>query len=491
LDNSIQQIKEKTREENKKDFLNLVEKGKGLVNLFHSTLKTALLYEPNNEAFRKQILPLMDSVKNIIEEEGELSLSTKEGYLFLNQARLRFDFENYVATRFIIEFFQKLKLYKLTFETGLKQEELQTLIYILVQIDPNEEEPYESLEKKIFELNLKNLHLEKEKEASTADTEQVSLDQRKMAKKTFFKAISVVRELSQRTHSGKEVNLVKVKRLVQTLVDQILQNEEIFLELSSLKNFDEYTYIHSTNVCIYSLVLGLRVGLSKRELSELGLAALFHDIGKVKLPLELLNKPAEFNESEWMKMRKHPIIGVKNLLASLKLDPFSIRAMLVSFEHHLNLDLSGYPELREKREMNLFSRIVSIADAYDAMTSGRVYVKTPYPPDEALRKMYYSKEKVYDHLLLKFFINMLGVYPVGSLVLLRNGEVGIVIKNNPENLSAPKVKIIADQKGMKETPEIVDLSKIAQVSAEVEESNLIVRCLDPQQYDLDISKYIL
>lgn len=491
MDNSIQQVREKTREENKKDFLNLVEKGKELVNLFHSTLKTALLYEPNNEAFRKQILPLMDSVKNIIEGEGELSLSTKEGYLFLNQARLRFDFENYVATRFIIEFFQKLKLYKLTLETGLGQEELQTLVYILVQIDPNEGEPYEALEKKIFEANLKNLHLEKEKQASAADNEKISLDQRKMAKKTFFKAISVVRELSQRTHSGKEVNLVKVKRLVQSLVDQILQNEEIFLELSSLKNFDEYTYIHSTNVCIYSLVLGLRVGLSKRELSELGLTALFHDIGKVKLPLELLNKPAEFNESEWTKMRKHPIMGVKNLLASLKLDPFSIRAMLVSFEHHLNLNLSGYPQLREKRELNLFSRIVSIADAYDAMTSGRVYAKTPYPPDEALRKMYYSREKIYDPLLLKFFINMLGVYPIGSLVLLRNGEVGIVIKNNPENLSAPKVKLIADQSGMKETSEIVDLSKIAQAPAEVEESNLISRCLDPQQYNLDISKYIL
>lgn len=491
MGNSSQQVKEKTREESKKDFLNLVEKGKELVNLFHSSLKTALLYESNNEAFRKQILPFMDLVKNIIEEEGELSLSTKEGYLFLNQARLRFDFESYVATRFIIEFFQKLKLYKLTFETGFKQKELQTLIYIMVQIDPNEEEPYESLEKKIFEANLKNLHLEKEKEALAVDGDQVSLDQRKVAKKTFFKAISVVRELSQRTHAGKEVNLVKVKRLVQSLVDQILQNEEIFLELSSLKNFDEYTYIHSTNVCIYSLVLGLRVGLSKRELSELGLAALFHDIGKVKLPLELLNKPAEFNESEWMKIRKHPIMGVKNLLASLKLDPFSIRAMLVSFEHHLNLELSGYPELIGQRELNLFSRIVSIADAYDAMTSGRVYAKTPYPPDEALRKMYYSKDKAYDPLLLKFFINMLGVYPVGSLVLLRNGEVGIVIKNNPESLSAPKVKLIADHNGMKETLEIVDLSKIAQDSADVEESNLIVRCLDPQQYDLDISKYIL
>lgn len=491
MDTLIDQAKDQASKESKENSISLLEKGKELLNFFHSTLKIALLYEPNNDAFQKQLSPFLSTVKNIIEKEGELSLSTQEGYLFLNQARLRFDFESYVATRFIIELLQKLKIYKLTLEAGLEQEELQSLVYILVQADPNDKEPYEALEQRIFEKNLEHFRLEKEKESSVIEADQLSPDQKKIAKKTFFKAISVVREMSQKTNTGKEINLVKVKRMVHSLVDQILQNEEIFLELSSLKNYDEYTYVHSANVCIYSLVLGLRLGLNKRELSELGLAALFHDIGKVKLPLELLNKPAEFNESEWMKMRKHPLMGVKNLLGSLKLDPFSIRAMLVSFEHHLNLDLSGYPRLQEKRELNLFSRIVSIADSYDAMTSGRVYAKTPFSPDEALKKMFYVQGKVYDPVLLKFFVNMLGIYPVGSLVLLISGEIGIVIKNNPENLSLPKVKIIADQNGVKDKPEIVDLNKTAQATPNGTESSMIVRCLDPQKYNLDLSRFIL
>lgn len=486
-----EQVKSQGRKENKENFLYLLEKGKELLNLFYSTLKTALLYEPNNDAFQKQIHPLMGLVNKIIEQEGELNLSTQEGYLFLNQARLRFDFESYVATRFILEFFQKLKIYKLTLELGLNQQELQSFIYILVQIDQNEKEPYDSLEKKIFEENLQHLCLEKEKEFSVSEANRISLDQRKIAKKTFFKSVSVIREISQRAQANKEINLVKVKRLVQSLVDQILQNEEIFLELSSLKNYDEYTYLHSTNVCILSLVLGLRMGLSKRELCELGLSALFHDIGKINLPLDLLNKPSEFDESEWVKMKKHPIMGVKNLLTSLKFDPFSIRAMLVSFEHHLNLDLSGYPQLKNKRKLNLFSRMVSIADAYDAMTSGRVYARIPYPPDEALRKMFYAQDKVYDSILLKFFINMLGVYPVGSLVLLNNGELGMVIKNNPENLSFPQIKIIADQNGIKGTPEILDLSKSSQTSAEKGKPKMIISCLDPQKYKLDLSQFIL
>jgi hypothetical protein len=165
--------------------------------------------------------------------------------------------------------------------------------------------------------------------------------------------------------------------------------------------------------------------------------------------------------------------------------------MLVSFEHHLNLDLSGYPQLKEKRDLNLFSRIVSIVDAYDAMTSGRVYVKTPLPPDEALRKMFYAKEKVYDSSLLKLFINLLGVYPVGSLVLLNDGQIGLVIKNNPENPSSPKVRLIADQEGTKEVPEILDLSQDSSSSAEPGASRSILRCIDPQKYNLDLSQFIL
>lgn len=486
-----EQVTSQEKKQNKENYLYLLEKGKGLVNLFYSTLRTAALYEPNNDAFQKQIVPLMLAVKEIIEHEGELTFSSKEGYLFLNQARLRLDFENYVASRFILEFTQKLQIYKLTLESGISQSELQDLICILAHTDPNEREPFEAIEKKIFEQNLGHIRLEKERENPVLGTELISLDQRKTAKKTFFKAISVVREFSQRTQSGKGMNLVKVKRLVQSLVDQILQNEEIFLELSALKNYDEYTYLHSTNVCILSLLLGLRLGLSKRELCELGLAALFHDIGKVKLPLELLNKPSEFDESEWAKMRKHPIMGVKNLLASLKLDPFSIRAMLVSFEHHLNLDLSGYPQLKEKRDLNLFSRIVSIVDAYDAMTSGRVYLKTPFPPDEALRKMFYAQEKVYDPSILKLFINLLGVYPVGSLVLLNDGQIGIVTKNSPDNPSSPTVKMIADQNGTKEVPEILDLSQDSSSSADPGASRSILRCIDPQKYNLDLSQFIL
>jgi HD-GYP domain-containing protein (c-di-GMP phosphodiesterase class II) len=258
--------------------------------------------------------------------------------------------------------------------------------------------------------------------------------------------------------------------------------------LTAIKNFDEYTFAHSVNVCILSVALGARLGLPKKKLSELGYGALFHDVGKVKLPLEIINKPAELTEEEWEKIQKHPVWGVKILLSRRALDRFSLVAMVVAFEHHLKMDLSGYPQLSFKKDLNLYSRIVSIADVYDSMTSGRVYAKTPLTPDEALKQMMNQAGKSFDPVLLKVFINMLGIYPVGSVVLLDTGEVGVVIKSNPDQLSRPEVAIIADKNGKKEKVEMIDLAGLHGKTGEYKRT--ILKTIDPRPYKLDIARYI-
>ena len=234
--------------------------------------------------------------------------------------------------------------------------------------------------------------------------------------------------------------------------------------------------------------MGARLGLSKRKLSELGFAALFHDVGKVRLPLSILNKPEELNEKEWEEVKKHPIFGVKTLLSKRSLDRFSSRAMVVAFEHHLKLDLSGYPRLNFKKDLNLYTRIVTIADVYDSMTSGRVYAKTPLTPDEALRKMLEKEGRTFDAVLLKVFINMLGNYPVGSLVILDTGEVGVVMEANPTELARPEVAIIADKTGKKDKVETVDLAKTDEKTGKYKRT--IWKTFDPRQYKLDIARYI-
>lgn len=466
----------------------LLEKGKELTSQLFASIKTAQLYEQNNEMFIKQSRKLFDLVSELIQKEGEIVLVSKGGYLFLNDLRLKFDLERYAGSKFITEIFERFDLEKISIEEGVISSELDSFVYLFGHLNPDEEEIFDLFEKKIHQQGISHIKVERippfKKESYTKSLQE----NKRLAKKTFFNAVTVVREVMSSLESRKTVNMVRVKRVVQSLVDLIMEDEPAFLELTALKNFDEYTYIHSANVCVLSIMCGVRLGLEKNKLCELGFAALFHDLGKVRLPHELINKPAQFDDSDWVQVRRHPVLGVKTILSFRRLDDYSMKAIVVAFEHHLNLDLSGYPKVSKKRDLNLFSRIVSIADAYDAMTSGRVYIKAPYSPDEALKMMFYRSGVFYDPLLLKVFINVVGVYPVGTLVVLDTREIGVVCGINSEDLARPKVKIIADRYGEKEKHPLVDLRKFDETRNEYHFS--IVQTLDPQRCKIDISEYL-
>ncbi len=466
----------------------LQELGKDLVNQLSVSLHIAQIYDRENSVYIRQMENFYLLVSSLLEKEQEINLQSKKGYLFVNETRLKFSFDGYVASKFIMETFRKFGFESLIFDASINQPELSEFISILAQEHAEGEDPFEKLQKKILSSNLQ--HIRMEKFGSEWDTEDDSSleNQKKQAKRRFFKTLTVAQEMVESAKTGRSINTTKSKRAIQFLIDQLIKNESNLMSLTAIKNFDEYTFAHSVNVCILSVSLGARLGLSKGKLSELGFAALFHDIGKVRLPLNILNKPGELNEEEWKEVRKHPVLGVKALLSKRSIDRFSTRAMVVSFEHHLKMDLSGYPPVSFKKELNLCSRIVSIADVYDSMTSGRVYTKTPSTPDEALRKMLQDEGKVFDPVLLKVFINMLGIYPVGSVVILDTSEVGVVMKANPVELSRPEVAIIADKTGKKEKIETVDLTKTDEATEKY--SRTILKTIDPRQYDLDIARYI-
>jgi len=257
--------------------------------------------------------------------------------------------------------------------------------------------------------------------------EEDFLDMRKMIKKTYFNAVSYSRGIINKIKSGEKVNIKKAKRIIESMVDHILEEEQILLGMTAIKNYDDYTYYHSVNVSILSIALGQRLGLSRKLLTELGMAALFHDIGKMEIPSEVLNKPTNFTDDDWAIIKKHPVWGVKALLKLKKLDDITIRAAVVAFEHHQHVDYSGYPRVRKRLELDLFSRIVCFADQYDAMTSARVYSRIPMSPDKALSIMMERYGTQLDPLLFKFFINMIGVFPIGTLVMLDSKELGLVL----------------------------------------------------------------
>jgi HD-GYP domain-containing protein (c-di-GMP phosphodiesterase class II) len=242
------------------------------------------------------------------------------------------------------------------------------------------------------------------------------------------------------------------------------------------------------NVSILSIALGQRLGLSKKMLTELGLVALFHDIGKIEIPAEILNKATNFNDDEWKVIKKHPAWGVKALLKLKGMDHSSIRSAIVAFEHHMNYDLSGYPKVRNYPELDFYSRLVSLADQYDAMTSSRVYSRIPLAPDKALSIMMERSTTQLDPLLFKFFINMVGVFPIGTLVMLDTKELGLVYESEVIFADRPRVLIIIDQKGQSVNGPVVNLTEKGETGKYLRS---IVKTLDPNKYKINLAEYLL
>ena len=218
--------------------------------------------------------------------------------------------------------------------------------------------------------------------------------------------------------------------MVHKMIDLVSEDPTILLGLSTIRDYDDYTFTHSINVAILSMCLGYRIGLSKQSLETLTLCAFFHDLGKIEVPKNILNKPGKLTDTEFREMKNHSLYSVRQILF-LKTSPQKKAEMLLPpFEHHLKYDLTGYPQTPRSKPLSLFGRIIAIADVYDAITAPRVYRPYAITPDRALSIMQEGAGTDFDPLLLKVFINMLGVYPIGTLLKFENGEIGLVAKYN-------------------------------------------------------------
>src|SRR5688500_11045549 len=224
--------------------------------------------------------------------------------------------------------------------------------------------------------------------AESESDQQFNEEAKAAANRTYTCYVAVTRDVINSVRLGKTPNIRKIKRVVQGIVDQVLNEETSLIGLTAIRDYDEYTFTHSVNVCIFSIALGRRLGMTKLQLYELGLAALMHDIGKSRVPLDLLQKTGELTDEEWKWMAAHPWLGVLVLFQFRRQqDELSYRAMTVCHEHHMKIDLTGYPKAIRPRQPSVLSKIVTIADSYDAATSRRVYKTEPLAPSAVLEEM--------------------------------------------------------------------------------------------------------
>lgn len=297
--------------------------------------------------------------------------------------------------------------------------------------------------------------------------------------------------LTQSVREGGAVSFKQAKRAIQNIVDLMMDDEATILGLTTLRCHDQYTHNHSVNVSLLSIALANRAGYPKVELADLGLAALFHDMGKSTIPMEVLNKPGEFTDEDWATMRSHPTEGVLSLSKLRGITNLPGRMAAASFEHHMNLDFSGYPKLTVPWTVSLTGRILTIADCYDAMTSSRVYRREPMSPSKVLNMMFAKSGQSFDPVLLKLFVNCVGIIPIGSLVMLETSELAVVLKPaaDKEQAERPWVKVITDQQGTPvEQGRELDLTERDETG---EFRHHIIRLIDNTEYRFDTSRYFV
>jgi putative nucleotidyltransferase with HDIG domain len=275
------------------------------------------------------------------------------------------------------------------------------------------------------------------------------------ARKICAQAKQAVASMFQEARMGKAVDAGKAHKMIEEISDSMTRNPGALISLARLKTADDYTYMHSTAVCALMIALGRQLKLDEELNRKLGVAGLLHDLGKAMMPLEILNKPGKLTDEEFRIMKSHPEEGIKLLRESHGVDEIAFDVVL---RHHEKAEGSGYPEGLKSDEISLYAKMGAVCDVYDAITSNRPY-KAGWDPAESLRKMAEWSAGHFDPAVFQAFVKSLGIYPVGSLVRLSSGRLGVVVGQSPKSLLMPRIKVFFSTRGnARVMPELIDLS---------------------------------
>lgn len=275
------------------------------------------------------------------------------------------------------------------------------------------------------------------------------------AEPAFHSAREQSLRLLEAVRLGHELDVAQVKVVVKECVESMLRNPGAMLWLARIKNSDEYTAEHCLRVAIYSIAMGRELGLRQDELEHLGMCGMLHDVGKIKVPSAILNKPGALTPHELRVMQSHASEGRKLLMSNQQV---TAAAVDVAFSHHERLDGRGYPRGLDAPRIPHFAKIVAVVDAYDAINSDRPYSKGKSSL-EALRILFEASGSQFDEELVKIFVRRIGIYPPGEIVEMNNGEVGIIIACSPLSKLKPKVLLVLNEDKQLGPERVVDLQE--------------------------------
>jgi len=463
----------------------LVSLGTQLVTQLNVLFKTSRLHGRTNTALDQPVETILTLVRTLAQDKNVV-LRLQNDFLFLGEMHLKMDAHLMALFTGVIDSLNAWRIGALSFASTLQSKDLREFAYQFVTLDPATH-AFADLVQRLKDQAVQGIDLEESRFVTVRrDDKQGKL----LAKNGYAKAAGSVGEMVQSVRDGRTPNFKQAKRAIQNIVDLMMDDESVLLGLTTLRCHDQYTHNHSVNVAVLSLALGNRVGYPKAELADLGLAALFHDLGKATIPAEVLNKPGDFTEDEWARMRNHPTEGVIGLAKLRGITNLPGRMAAAAFEHHMNYDFSGYPKITVPWKQSLTGRILMIADCYDAMTSSRVYRREPIAPEKVLKMMFAKIAQSFDPMLLKLFVNCVGIVPIGSLVLLDTNELAVVLRpsQDRENAERPVVKLLTDAEGNPiEGPEVA----LTETDSAGTYTRSIVRMVDNTEHRFDTSRYFV
>ena len=503
----------------------MVMLGIQLVTQLNVLIKTSRIYERTNAALDKPVDAMLTLIKTMAHDQP-VTLRLQNDFLFLGDSHLKVNAQQMAVATSIIDALNTWKIGGMTFSLTVESKDLREFAALFVSFDPGNK-TIEDLQKEIKARGIAGIDLEEQRQlqirkgpgtaentgpgtagntgpgtggntgpgtaenTKPAGTESADpkVQRRVNARNAYAKVGGSVGTLTQSAREGGTVSFKQARRAIQNIIDLMVDDEASVLGLTTLRCHDQYTHNHSVNVSLLSIALANRAGYPKVELADLGLAALFHDMGKSTIPMEVLNKPGEFTDEDWAAMRNHPTEGVLGLSKMRGITNLPGRMAAASFEHHMNLDFSGYPKLTVPWTISLTGRILTIADCYDAMTSSRVYRREPMSPSKVLNMMLSKSGKAFDAVLLKLFVNCVGILPIGSLVMLDTNELAVVLKPavDKANTERPFVRVITDPQGNS-----VDHGREIDLTEKDETGDFrdnIIRLVDNTEYKFDTSRY--
>jgi len=446
-----------------------------LITLFSGAVKGIVFYPASHPAIYQPMQELHKILTSAFSRADQIAWGLIDGIMFYDDHLF---FEPSAAISDLTNRMLEKDIGRVVMSADVSFEELQSFIRLF----SNKGISFDDLSIQILHEGITHIHLVRQGAESFDDQDDQDDDDKSDRVGTYNKALDAIRSVCRDIERGRIPNSAPVLRIVDRMVAMTMQEPTTLMGLTMIKDYDNYTFNHCVNVGVLAMALGATLGLDADTVRDLGIAGQLHDIGKTMIPKEILNKPGKLSSDEFEQMKRHPELGSKIIREMKGLAPHIAQIVL---GHHLHYNRSGYPQWARKLPFNQMVDIVATADTYDAITTLRCY-QHPVNPKTALNEMRKLVGTVLDGALMGQFVEMMGDYPVGTVVRLDTNEVAVVYRPNPLENEAPVVRILIDENGERLTvpreQSLVDHDGIRYAS--------IVAVVDPFLKNLDIGRLV-